>query len=114
MTARKAIDVIDFKQRPMLFGPDVASPLYSGYFLDVLKFMPPYGVLDGVTYHHFYDQATMANPEYSYDALVLDKFIGMLIIRSLVINKQTNKPITQSIRQLCGICLPSMTCRQLM
>ena len=77
MTARKAIDGIGFKQRPMLFGPDVASPLYSGYFLDVLKLVPPNGVLDGVTYHHFYDQATIADPVYSYDPLVLDKFIGM-------------------------------------
>ena len=87
MTARKAIDNMEFKRRPLLFGPDVASPLYSGYFLDVLKFMPPTGVLDGVTYHHFYDQATIANPAYSYDPLVLDKFIGMLIICLLIVTQ---------------------------
>ncbi|KAI6656754.1 Heparanase-like [Oopsacas minuta] len=73
--ARKTIDKVNFTQRSFLWGPDVASPLYSGYFLNVLKSMPPTGVLDGVTYHHFYDQADIADPVYSYDPLVLDKFL---------------------------------------
>ena len=43
----------------------------------LLLSIPVIGVLDGFTYHHFYDQATIADPVYSYDPLVLDKFIGM-------------------------------------
>ena len=67
---------MNFKHNTFLWGPDVASPLYSGYFSEVLKLMPSSGVLDGVTYHHFYDRPDVANPEYSYAPLILDKFIG--------------------------------------
>ena len=71
---------MDFKHKTYLWGPDIASPLYSGYFFNVLTFMPPTGVLDGVTYHHFYDRPDVANPDYSYAPLILDKFMGDIVV----------------------------------
>ncbi|XP_047140339.1 heparanase-like [Hydra vulgaris] len=71
---RKILDEVFIQKQIKLFGPDVATLNRNNFFETFLKSIDE-GILDGVTFHHYYSSSDDLNPENFTQIKYLDSFI---------------------------------------